>query len=100
MALNHAGVVKVLERKGRAAGVRVRDAETGNEWEVQAKAVVNAAGVFAEEVLRLDGEPREQLLAISQGSHFVLPRKFLPSADALMVPKTEDGRVLVCDSVA
>ncbi len=93
-ALNHAGVVKVLEREGRAAGVRVRDAETGNEFEVQAKAVVNAAGVFAEQVLRLDGEPREELLAISQGSHFVLPRRFLPGADALMVPKTADGRVL------
>jgi glycerol-3-phosphate dehydrogenase len=94
VALNHAGVVKVLERDGRAAGVRVRDAETGNEWEVQAKAVVNAAGVFAEQVLRLDGEPREDLLAISQGSHFVLPRTFLPGPDALMVPKTADGRVL------
>ena len=94
VALNHAGVVKVLERDGRAAGVRVRDAETGSEWEVQAKAVVNAAGVFAEQVLRLDGEPREELLAISQGSHFVLPRTFLPGTDALMVPKTADGRVL------
>ncbi len=93
-ALNHAGVVKVLEREGRAAGVRVRDAETGSEFEVQAKAVVNAAGVFAEEVLRLDGAPREQLLAISQGTHFVLPREFLPGADAMMVPKTADGRVL------
>ena len=94
VALNHAAVVKVLERDGRAAGVRVRDAETGNEWEVQTKAVVNAAGVFAEQVLRLDGEPREQLLAISQGSHFALPRTFLPGTDALMVPKTADGRVL------
>ncbi len=94
VALNHAGVVKILERDGRAAGVRVRDAETGSEWEVQARSVVNAAGVFAEQVLRLDGEPREELLAISQGSHFVLPRTFLPSTDALMVPKTADGRVL------
>lgn len=94
LALNHAGVVKILERDGRAAGVRVRDAETGSEWEIQAKSVVNAAGVFAEEVLRLDGKPREPLLAISQGSHFVLPRHYLPTEDALMIPKTEDGRVL------
>ena len=93
-ALNHASVIKVLERDGRAAGVRVRDAETGNEFDVQAKAVVNAAGVFAEQVLRLDGEPREDLLAISQGTHFVLPREFLPGENALMVPKTDDGRVL------
>lgn len=93
-ALNHAEVVQVLQCDGRAAGVRVRDAETGNEWEVQARTVVNAAGVFAEQVLRLDGEPREELLRISQGSHFVLPQTFLPGADALMVPKTADGRVL------
>ena len=94
VALNHAAVVGVVERNGRAAGVRVRDAETGSEWEVQAKSIVNAAGVFAEQVLRLDGAPREELLAISQGSHFVLPRAFLPGTDALMVPKTADGRVL------
>ena len=94
LALNHAGVVKILERDGRAAGVRVRDSETGSEWEVQARSVVNAAGVFAEEVLRLDGEPRAPLLAISQGSHFVVPRDFLPTTDALMIPKTADGRVL------
>ena len=93
-ALNHAGVVKVLERDGRVSGVRVHDAETGNEFDVQTKAVVNAAGVFAEQVLRLDGEPREELLAISQGTHFVLPREFLPGENALMVPKTADGRVL------
>ena len=94
VALNHASVVKVLERDGRACGVQVRDVETGNEFDVQAKAVVNATGVFAEQVLRLDGAPREELLAISQGTHFVLPREFLPGENALMVPKTADGRVL------
>ena len=34
------------------------------------------------------------MLAVSQGAHLVLPKKFLPGTSALMVPKTSDGRVL------
>lgn len=42
----------------------------------------------------MDGEPRDSLLSVSQGTHFVLPRSFLPGDTALMIPKTADGRVL------
>jgi glycerol-3-phosphate dehydrogenase len=61
---------------------------------LQAKVVVNATGVFSEDVLAMDGAARGSLLAVSQGSHFVLPRSFLSGGAALMVPKTADGRVL------
>jgi glycerol-3-phosphate dehydrogenase len=61
---------------------------------MQAKVVVNASGVFTEEVLAMDGVAAESLLAVSQGTHFVLPHSFLPGNTALMIPKTADGRVL------
>jgi glycerol-3-phosphate dehydrogenase len=61
--------------------------------DVQAKVVVNASGVFAEDVLAMDGAARGSLLSISQGSHFVLPGSWL-AQDAMMIPKTADGRVL------
>ncbi len=93
-ALNHAGVVRLVQQDGRIQGAVARDGETGQEWEIRAKVVVNATGVFAEEVLAMDGAAGDRLLAISQGTHFVLPRSFLPGASALMVPKTSDGRVL------
>lgn len=94
VALNHAGVVRLLQDGGRTSGVVARDAESGQEWEIRAKAVVNATGVFAEEILAMDGSGGERLLAISQGTHFVLPRDYLPGGTAMMVPKTSDGRVL------
>jgi glycerol-3-phosphate dehydrogenase len=56
--------------------------------------VINATGAFSEHVLLLDGANMALKLALSQGSHFVLPADFLASSDAMMIPKTDDGRVL------
>ncbi len=99
LALNHAGVVRLLQQGGRISGVVMRDAESGSDVEVLARVVVNATGVFAEEILAMervgqDEAPHDRLLSISQGTHFVLPRDYLPGGNALMIPKTSDGRVL------
>jgi glycerol-3-phosphate dehydrogenase len=56
--------------------------------------VVNATGVFADRIRRLDDPDCEAVLTPSQGAHIVLPKAFLPGDSAIMVPKTEDGRVL------
>ena len=93
-AINYVEATGLIERGGKLAGIHARDCEEGSEFDVQAKAVINACGVHAEDTLALDGRPRGPLLAISQGSHFVLPRSFLPGDTALMIPKTADGRVL------
>ncbi len=93
-ALNHCEVVGLLKESGRITGVRARDAETGEEFDVRARAVVNAAGVYADAVRRLDRPDARPMLAPSQGAHIVLDRAFLPGDAALMVPKTDDGRVL------
>ncbi len=94
IALNYAAVTKLLHRNGKVEGVRVRDVETGEEFDVQARAVINATGVFSEQLLELDAPQSQSILSLSQGSHFVLPLEILPGNDALMVPKTADGRVL------
>jgi glycerol-3-phosphate dehydrogenase len=94
VAINYVAATGLIERGGKVAGVSARDLEGGAEFDIQAHAVINASGVHAGETLALDGHPRDSLLAISQGSHFVLPRSFLPGSTALMVPKTADGRVL------
>ncbi len=94
VALNYFEAVGVLMNAGKVAGIQARDVESGTAFDVPAKAVINACGVHAEETIAFNGRPRENLLAISQGSHFVLPRTFLPGNTALMIPKTADGRVL------
>lgn len=92
--LNHCSVVGTIKELGRTVGVRARDAETGEEFEIRAKAVVNATGVYADAVRRLDQPDVSPLLAPSQGAHIVLDRSFLPGDAAIMIPKTDDGRVL------
>jgi glycerol-3-phosphate dehydrogenase len=72
----------------------VRDLESGRELEVHAKAVINATGVFADAVRRMDDPEARSILSPSQGVHIVLPKEFLPGTNALMVPRTNDGRVL------
>lgn len=93
-AVNYVQAINLVHHNGKVSGVELRDCETGATLEVQAKVVLNATGVFAEDVLSFDGGARASLLAVSQGTHFVLPRTFLTGNTALMVPKTADGRVL------
>ncbi|MDE1170194.1 MAG: glycerol-3-phosphate dehydrogenase/oxidase [Verrucomicrobium sp.] len=93
-ALNYTTATGFVKSGGKISGVRLRDEETGREYEVKARAVLNATGIFTDQVRRLDDAGVSEMLSVSQGTHIVLDRSFLPSRDALMIPKTEDGRVL------
>ncbi len=99
-SVDHEGVVanyvratRLLKQDGRVAGVEVRDLEDGSEFEIRAKVVVNAAGIFSDEVRHLDEPSTPRLLQHSQGAHVVLPGSFLPGGCALLAPRTDDGRV-------
>jgi glycerol-3-phosphate dehydrogenase len=93
-AINYVEAVGLLQQDGKTVGVRARDREEDAHFDLHAKVVINASGVFTEEILAMDGMARGSLLAVSQGSHFVLPHSFLPGGSAMMIPKTADGRVL------
>ena len=79
---------------GFVSGVALRDAESGAACRATARVVVNATGPFADEVRRLEDPGAEAMIAPSQGVHIVLGREFLPGDAAIMVPHTDDGRVL------
>jgi glycerol-3-phosphate dehydrogenase len=70
------------------------DDETGERYELTARAVFNAAGVWVDAVRRLASPQAPALVTVSRGSHVVLDRRFLPGDCGLMIPKTADGRVL------
>jgi glycerol-3-phosphate dehydrogenase len=93
-AINYLEAIGLLQRGGKAIGIQARDCEDGAAFDLQAKVLINACGVGAEDILALDGAQRGSLLALSQGTHFVLPHSFLAGNTALMIPKTADGRVL------
>jgi glycerol-3-phosphate dehydrogenase len=93
--LNHVAVQGLLkDAQGQVNGVLATDQETGRRYELRSKAVVNATGVFVDEVLQLDAPGSARLVQPSQGVHLVVDGSFLPGGDALMIPKTDDGRVL------
>jgi glycerol-3-phosphate dehydrogenase len=92
--LNYTRCCGLIKQGGHVAGVLLRDEETGLELEVRARVVINATGVFADAVRQMDEAGTTPMLSPSQGVHFVLPREFLPGDTAIMIPKTDDGRVL------
>ncbi len=93
--VNYVRAVKLLhDDAGELHGIVIQDQETGAEAELIARAVINATGPFCDEVRHLDDPSAPPLLARSQGAHIVLDRSFLPAENALMVPKTSDGRVM------
>ncbi|MBY0585791.1 FAD-dependent oxidoreductase [bacterium] len=92
--INYAPVVGLMKTGDRVTGVTFRDGEVGTEYSPRARVVINATGVFADGIRQLDDERLPAMLRPSQGIHLVLDRSFLPGQTALMVPKTDDGRVL------
>jgi glycerol-3-phosphate dehydrogenase len=94
VALNYLPVDGLRSESGRVCGVCARDAETGEEFRVAARVVINATGVWADDVRRFERPAAKALLRPSQGAHIVVDRDFLPGDAALLVPKTADERVL------
>jgi glycerol-3-phosphate dehydrogenase len=81
-------------RSSAIRGVRITDLQTGNTYEITARVVINATGVFTDSILQMDDPGSETVIAPSQGVHLVLDKDFLPGRAAILVPHTDDGRVL------
>lgn len=92
--LNYVRVTDFKKRGDRITGVFAQDVESGEALEFDGRVVVNASGIFSDEIRKMDDPGEESLIAPSQGVHLVLDRSFLPGQSAIMVPKTADGRVL------
>jgi glycerol-3-phosphate dehydrogenase len=94
-ALNYARVVGFKKNgKGQLVQARVHDGLSGHYHDVRARAFVNAAGPFADGIRELAKPGIKQRLRLSKGSHILLPIDAVASNDALLVPKTDDGRVI------
>ena len=92
--LNHMPVTGLLKTEGFVRGVTARDGETGKSHEIRGRIVINATGPFTDGVRKMEDPAAKPMIAPSQGVHLVLDRSFLPGDAAIMVPKTDDGRVL------
>ncbi len=94
VVVNYMPVTGLLKSGGSVIGVHAIDRESETRYELRARVVINATGVFADSVRRLDDARAEPMVSPSQGVHLVLDHTFQPSDTAIMVPQTDDGRVL------
>ena len=94
LALNYASVEELLLDRGKVAGAIVEDVESGQRWEMRARVTINATGIFADQLRGENSVQPQWTVRTSRGSHLVCRRDVLPGEHALIIPKTQDGRVL------
>lgn len=94
LVCNYARCVRLTRHNQQIDGAIVQDTETGCELKVAARVVVNATGIYTDEIRHQDDPDLPNLLSTSRGTHIVVPGAVLGSDHAIMVPKTADGRVI------
>ena len=92
--LNYCNVEGLIKKDGEIKGLNFTDLINSKKYQIKSKVVINATGVFAEEIIRMDQPKIEKMIQPSQGVHIVLERRFLKSKHAILIPQTSDGRVL------
>ena len=92
--LNYCELIGFEKTKNKITAIVCKDLITQKKYSVQTKSVINATGVFTDAVMQMDEENKEPIVAPSQGIHLVINKKYFSGNNALMVPKTADGRVL------
>ena len=94
VVLNYMNVDGLMKANEKVCGVMVTDTISGKTFEIRAKAVINATGIFSDTIAKLDDPNAEPMISYSQGIHLVFDKEFLLSDTAIMIPRTDDGRVL------
>lgn len=95
IVLNYFKVMALLkDGNGKIIGVKAKEIVSGEEFDLKAKVVINATGVFADDISRMDNPESKPTIRPSRGVHIVLDKSFLQSESAILIPKTDDGRVL------
>jgi glycerol-3-phosphate dehydrogenase len=93
-AINYMKVIGLIKEDEKICGITVLDTENKEQYQIKSKVVINATGVFVDDILQMDKPDARKNIAVSQGIHLVLDKKFFPGENALMIPETSDGRVL------
>lgn len=92
--INYMKVTNLIKNDNEVTGVEIEDAITKDKFKIYGKVIINATGVFVDEILKMNNPDAKKMVRPSQGVHIVLHKEFLESNSALMIPKTSDGRVL------
>jgi len=92
---NYTEVTSFTRANGKLNGAVVRDVLTNQQLTISARHIINATGVFSEQVVALTGDESKATIEPSKGIHLVVDRERLRISDtAVVLPETEDGRIL------
>jgi glycerol-3-phosphate dehydrogenase len=95
ITLNHIRVTGLKkDENGIVPGVIANEMTEHTGFELNGRSVINATGIFVDEIIRMDNPGEKPLVRPSQGVHLVVDKSFLGGDDAIMIPKTSDGRVM------
>lgn len=94
LVLNYVRCVALNKSSGKISSVQLEDVETGRSFEVRAATIINATGIFVDEMRSIDEPSSPHMLSVSRGTHIVVPGEVLGNGNAIMVPKTRDGRII------
>jgi len=91
---NHVAVSRLLKENGKISGAELTDSLSGETWQLKARGVINATGPFVDQIRMMDNPEAPKIITTSTGIHIILDKRFAPPDAGLMIPETEDGRVL------
>ncbi|MBF0493038.1 MAG: FAD-dependent oxidoreductase [Deltaproteobacteria bacterium] len=94
VVVNYVEVLALIHEQEKLVGAQLQDRFSKKKFEVRAKVIINATGPFVDKVRKMDDPQTEAILKASSGVHIILDKKFSPPDTGLLIPKTEDGRVL------
>ena len=94
LCVNSTRVTGFLREEDRVVGVVAKDLETGTEFEIRARQVINAAGVWTDEIQQMVGGRGQFQVRASKGVHLVVPRNRINSATGI-ITRTEKSLLFI-----
>lgn len=96
VVLNHTQAISMVksEKSLRIKSLVIKDLLGSKEYKINAKVFVNATGPFADHIRQMANPKLKPRMRVSRGAHIVLPPDILKGDTAILVPKTDDGRVV------
>jgi glycerol-3-phosphate dehydrogenase len=94
LAINYAPLTGLLTDRGKVIGGRIHDKIGDEHYEIRARAVVNATGIFADQIRRMDDPDCAQLVRLSKGTHLVFAEEDVPLSVTVVFSSPLDKRSL------
>lgn len=93
---NYLKVTNFIKENNKVAGIEMLDTLSNEKLSAKGACVINATGIFSDDLRIIDNKKANKVIKFAQGIHLVINKEHFDSQDALLVPKTKDGRVLFC----